>query len=195
MSRFWLDISRKRKAGFMTTVEYLRTPESALPQELIHGAWHVADAPYRPHQEAVGQLFLALSAHLQDHPVGRVWLSPFDVVLDTERAVVVQPDLVYVRHGGEARVDEHIYGAPDLAIEVLSPKPRVGRTGERLKLFAKYGVRECWLVPIGDRRIDVLAFESEQLVRRTAIPSHARMVSTVLPDFTRTPASIFGYGF
>ena len=39
-----------------------------------------------------------------------------------------------------------IGGAPDLVIEVLSPMPRVGRIEDRLKWFAQYGVRECWLV-------------------------------------------------
>jgi Uma2 family endonuclease len=75
-----------------------------------------------------------------------VWLSPIDVILDAERALVVQPDLLVVSEARRAIVQDRVRGAPDLMIEVLSPNPRVGSIAERLRWFARYDVRECWLV-------------------------------------------------
>ncbi len=176
----------------ITTREYFAMPESVLPQELLYGAWRVADAPLRQHQEAVGRLFLALTAFLKAHPIGRVWLAPLDVVLDAERAVIVQPDLVFVSKAREGIVFDRIYGAPDLVIEVLSPNPRVGSTDARLELFARYGVRECWVVRLPESCIDVLVFDDGRLVRCGSFCAMDPIDSTVLAGFRETFLSIVG---
>ena len=80
----------------MTTAEYLASPRQVLPQELAYGVLRVADAPLAPHQFAVGRLHVALFSHLEGRRSGEVWLSPLDVILDAERALVVQPDLLVV---------------------------------------------------------------------------------------------------
>jgi hypothetical protein len=79
-----------------TTDEYLRMPETVLPQELVWGVVRDAPAPAPGHQSVVGLLFLSLTAHLARHGGGRVWLSPIDVVPDRGRHLVVQPDLIVV---------------------------------------------------------------------------------------------------
>src|SRR5688572_26318418 len=77
----------------ITTEQYLQTPESLLPTELIYGVLRVADAPLVPHQAAVKDLFLALDAHVRDTQFGEVWISPLDVILDEKRHLILQPDL------------------------------------------------------------------------------------------------------
>lgn len=39
-------------------------------------------------------------------------------------------------------VTDRVWGAPDLVVEVMSPRPRIGRLPERLAWFAQYGVGE-----------------------------------------------------
>jgi len=80
----------------MTVEEYLETPKTVQPQELIYGAVRVAEAPRPPHQRAVANLFLALHGHVAERHLGEVWLSPIDVILDAERHLVVQPDLLFI---------------------------------------------------------------------------------------------------
>ena len=46
----------------MTTAEYLRTPESLVPTELIYGKLRVAESPLPRHQAVVLDLTLALVA-------------------------------------------------------------------------------------------------------------------------------------
>jgi hypothetical protein len=48
----------------MTLQEYLGTPETVVPQELIYWAVRVADSPTPAHQEAVAAVFLALHEHV-----------------------------------------------------------------------------------------------------------------------------------
>jgi Uma2 family endonuclease len=182
-----------RRRGRMTLREYFETPESVTPQQLAFGVLHVADSPTTFHQAAVASLFLALHEHVRPRQLGTVWLAPLDVVLDAERALVVQPDLFVVCPGGAADVGDKVFGPPDLVVEVLSPAPRVGEIAERVTWFREYGVRECWLVHQLSRSVETLRFAADGgIVRRTWERSDA-IQSAVLPDFDLSPEDIFGY--
>jgi len=177
----------------MTTAEYLETPETVLPQELVCGKLRVAEAPFVPHQRLVGDLFLALYAHVQERRLGEVILSPIDVVLDGPKALIVQPDLLYVSRERSDIVQDQVWGAPDLVVEVLSPHPRIGALNERVGWFAEYGVRECWLVHQIDRRVEVLQFERGRVANRVPLDPHERISSGVLPAFRATMVGIAGW--
>ena len=122
-----------------------------------------------------------------------MWLSPIDVVLDRDRHLVVQPDLIFVSEPRIGIVTDRVWGAPDLVIEVLSPWPRIGTLDERIEWFAQYGVRECWLVHQDTRTVEVLQFSSGAVADRRMYRSHEQLRSSVLPAFSATPATIFGY--
>jgi len=168
----------------MTLDEYLRTPETVLPAELRFGVLRVAESPSPRHQSAVGRLFLTLSAYVSARGIGQVWLSPLDVILDADRALVVQPDLMFISNEREWIVQERVRGAPDLAVEVLSPNPRVGQTEERLAWFATYGVRECWVIHLDRREVTVFNFANRRLASRRVFGRRDSIVSQVFPDFT-----------
>jgi Uma2 family endonuclease len=175
---------------FMTSREYLNTPESLVPTELIYGKLRVADSPLVPHQRVVMDLSLALFGHVQERRVGEVLVAPIDVILDVDRALVVQPDLLFVSNERSSIVTDRIHGAPDLVVEVLSPNPRIGELGERLDWFARYGVRECWLVHQLQRWVEVLNFDDGKVIARTSFHERAPIRSRVLPEFDRTLSSI-----
>jgi Uma2 family endonuclease len=177
----------------MTVEEYLRTPESVRPQELVYGKLRVADAPLPRHQRAVARLFLALEGHVTDHLLGEVWLSPIDVILDAERHLVVQPDLLFVSHARSHIVTDRIRGAPDLVVEVLSPHPRIGDTSARIAWFAEYGVNECWLVDILARRLEILRFATGRIGERQIFAESTPISSGVLPGFAKTLGGILGF--
>jgi Uma2 family endonuclease len=173
----------------IVTHEYLRTPEVLLPQELVYGYVREAAAPTAAHQRTVGALFIRLSQHLRDTGAGEAWLSPLDVVLDVERNLVVQPDLSVVLTEHADIVTDRIWGAPDLVVEVMSPRPRIGSVEERLEWFATYGVRECWLVHVQGARIEVIHFESGSMVSTVFGPADA-IRSAVLPALQLTPLDV-----
>jgi Uma2 family endonuclease len=174
----------------MTTAEYLRTPESLVPTELIYGVLRVADAPTPRHQRAVRDLCFALVEHAEPRHLGEVWLSPLDVILDAERNLVVQPDLLFISNERSHILSDRVRGAPDLVIEVLSPQPRIGRLDERLAWFAQYDVRECWLLHQLDRRVEVIAFGTGRIHSRVVFDERTPIRSRVLPEFDRALNSI-----
>jgi Uma2 family endonuclease len=177
----------------MTTEEYFLTPETMLPQELVWGRVRDAAAPTPGHQWVVGQFHVALKDHVEEHSIGRVWLSPIDVVLDRDSHLVVQPDLIVITAARAHIVTDRVWGPPDLVIEVLSPRPRIGTLEERIAWFAQYGVRECWLVHQDNRTVEVLQFSSAAIADRRTYLSHEQLRSSVLPTFSATPATIFGH--
>jgi Uma2 family endonuclease len=173
----------------MNTFDYFRTPERLAPQELVYGYVREAAAPAARHQRVVGRLFIRLNRHLQDTGAGEAWLSPLDVVLDVEQDLVVQPDLSVVLNERADIVTDRIWGAPDLVVEVMSPRPRIGSVEERLEWFARYGVRECWLVYLEGSRIEVIAFRGGAVVS-TMVRRDEAVRSSVLPELYLTPADV-----
>jgi Uma2 family endonuclease len=177
----------------MTVDDYFAyTPYSLKPMELIDGALRVADSPMPRHQSAVAELFRALDAHVRSRRLGRMWLSPLDVVLSERRALIVQPDLFFVSNERDWIVTDRVRGAPDLVIEVLSPKPRIGETAERVKWFAENGVRECWLLHQDERSVTVVGYRDRAEATRTVFGRREPIVSEVLPEFTSSLDEILG---
>lgn len=174
----------------LTTTDYFGMPETLLPQELVWGVVRDAPAPAPRHQSAVLRFVLALAPHLDETDGGQVFVSPIDVVLDAERHLVVQPDLIVVTPNRLHIVTDRVRGAPDLVIEVLSPYPRIGRLDERIEWFARYGVRECWLLHQPKRSLEILTFGQGRILTREWIGTDTPIRSTVLPGFGLSPAEI-----
>jgi Uma2 family endonuclease len=181
-------------APSLTTDQYLRTPETLLPQELVYGFVREAAAPRPGHQFAVVRFLVELVEHVEAQRLGRVLPSPIDVVLDRERGLVVQPDLIVMLRDRLYLVTDRVWGAPDLVVEILSPRPRIGALDERLKWFARYGVRECWLYRQPERELEVVEFAAGAVSRRRRFAGEARIESSVLPDFDRSVDAILDRG-
>ena len=130
----------------MTYDDLLALPDDGLRHELIDGEHFVSPAPGSAHQLIVGNLHVLIREFLRQQPIGVVMLAPFDVVFSQHD--VVEPDLIYFsRERFKAVVGEkNAAGAPDLAIEVLSPSSR--RRDEVLKrrLYERTSVPEYWIV-------------------------------------------------
>lgn len=171
-------------APLLTTDDYLRTPETVQPTELIFGALRVAEAPTVRHQQAVCAFHLALAPHVRERRLGRVLLSPLDVIFDWDRALILQPDLVFISHARWQIRREKVVGAPDMVLEILSPHPRIGKLQERINWFAAYGVREIWLLQQLKERFEILTVENGHVARRDSFDYLTPIRSEVLPEFT-----------
>jgi Uma2 family endonuclease len=174
-----------RKRPGMTSLEYFSTPESVLPTELAFGELVVRDSPSSSHQAAVGSFFVVLREHVRAQRLGDVWVAPLDVVLDEARALIVQPDLFYVSRDRAGIVKKRVHGAPDLVVEVLSPRPRVGDFDRRLDWFAAYGVEECWAYHQPEQLLEIITFADARVDRRM-FDADAAIASPCLPGFSLT---------
>lgn len=176
----------------LTTAEYLRTAESLRVQELVYGTLHVADSPTPKHQQLLFDLAVLLKVFVTKNKLGTIWIAPLDVILDAPQALIVQPDLFFISERRKHIVTDHVWGAPDMVLEVLSPHPRIGDLDQRIRWFAQYGVRECWLVHQLSKEVEVLQLSGDR-TRRT-FRGLQRIESTVLPGFGVAPALIAAMG-
>jgi len=81
----------------MTTNEYLYdTEETNRIRELAMGVIREPPAPFFSHQQLVLTVARVLSDHVEPRRLGSVAVAPVDVILDRDKNLVVQPDVLYV---------------------------------------------------------------------------------------------------
>jgi Uma2 family endonuclease len=176
------------RSFIMTVEQYFAGDETLQRHELRFGMLVREPSSTFGHQAVVGRLFAALHAHVRERDAGVVVTAPMDVILDRERALIVQPDLLFVSWARMGICAAAIEGAPDLVVEVLSPGTRRHDATTKLEWYRRYGVREYWLVdPIG-QTIDVRVLPDGD--GRTFQGDEA-IVSAVLPALSLTAAQIF----
>jgi Uma2 family endonuclease len=133
------------KAPALTAEDYRLMPETGPRHQLIEGNLHMAPAPNRYHQDVTLNIFRLLDRYLEKHPLGRLYLAPFDVYLS--RTNVYQPDVVFIaREHAWILTDAGAEGTPDFIVEILSPQTAHLDRKTKRRVYARYGVKELWLV-------------------------------------------------
>ena len=127
--------------------------------ELIDGvAWSMA-APGIRHQALAARIYRFFFNWFEGKPC-QAFPAPFDVLLaendeaDDAVSTVVQPDLSVFCDGSKLR-EPNARGAPDLALEILSPSTARKDLNEKFRLFERHGVREYWVIDGGNRSVQV----------------------------------------
>jgi len=119
----------------------------------------MAPAPDTFHQEWLANLFLLLRSHAQRNKLGKVLLSPLDVILDEHN--IVQPDILFVASSRSGIVQRRgVFGAPDLVVEIVSAFSVQRDRQEKAELYAQYGVKEFWIVDPGSQGIEIFGLKS-----------------------------------
>lgn len=173
----------------LSVAEYFDLEETLRPMELVYGV--VVREPAMPswnHQLLSARLTALLYTHVDELGIGRV-SSPVDVVLDAEAALVVQPDIVFISNERRDIVRERVWGAPDLVVEILSPSTARRDRTIKLAWYRRYDVRECWLVDLASRAVEVVDLQSTAPARRFIGPEPIR--SSVLPRWVLSADRIF----
>jgi len=125
-----------------TVQDYLSWPDEER-WEIVDGiAYDMSPAPNTNHQTISRNLTLTIGTFLRGKPC-KLYVAPTDVILSD--IDVVQPD-VFVVCDPNKITPKNIQGAPDLAIEILSPTTSTKDRREKFELYEKYGVREYLIV-------------------------------------------------
>jgi len=137
--------------------------------ELIDGIpYAMSPGPSTIHQRISIDLTRQFSSFLKGKPC-QVFAAPFDVRLNAlgdDDDDVFQPDLLIVCD--RAKIDDKgLNGAPDMAIEILSPSTAIR---DKLLKFNKYqhaGVREYWIVYPADKMVQVFILENGRYLAKS----------------------------
>jgi len=175
----------------MTADEYLYdTEETNRTRELALGKVREPPAPFFSHQSLVLRIARTWSDHAELNRLGQVAVAPVDVVLDKERALILQPDVLFISTPRLSIIRDQVWGPPDLVAEVLSPGTEHRDRGEKLGWYRQYGVRECWLVDPSGPRVTVVDFAGPSPVFRHAAGADS-IRSTVLPRLEWSTDDLF----
>ncbi len=144
--------------------------------ELLYGSLVLTPAPSLRHQRTLVALFRLLDGYAA-RAGGEAVLSPVDVRLSPHS--VVQPDILYVSERRSEILQQRIAGAPDLAVEILSPGTARRDRGAKLQLYAESGVLEYWIVDPAAETIEFLVSDKGRF--RVEIAVDGRYRSPTLP--------------
>ena len=181
----------------LTLEAYLALPETKTRQEVVDGVITPLPAPTLDHQEILGRLYLALAPHVTTRDLGKVLLSPLDVLIRAQPKLRTrQPDLVFVGNerlaGASLRGQRTLRIAPDLAVEILSPSETKGRWSEKLADYASIDVHEVWLIEPDAGTVEILGLEGGAYVRRGLFGRGQGIASAVLPDLALDVDTVLG---
>jgi Uma2 family endonuclease len=177
--------------GPMSVSDYLSGPESSEYEELQYG-WVVSEGtPSTAHQTVSSAIDRALWAYVTDHRLGFV-VGHLDVVLDQKRRLIVAPDLLVVLNERIHIVRERcVWGAPNLAVEILSPSNRANDRQRKLAWYREYGVQEYWIVDPVEFTIEVFDLEAEPSTGPRVYGEADVLESRVIEGFRHPVANFF----
>ncbi len=135
----------------------------ALPEgeraELIDGKMYMMATPTLTHQDILMWLSATIWNYIKKKKGPcRVLPAPFAVYIKNDEHNYVEPDVTVICDGDKLD-DKGCHGAPDWAIEIVSPSSRTMDYIRKCSLYEAAGVREYWIVDPKERRILVYDFE------------------------------------
>jgi Uma2 family endonuclease len=171
-----------RKNNLVTVPEFYRLVPDGQKADLIDGVIYMASPDSIRSNDLTGFIeFLLRGFNAARKIGGRVYVNRVAFRLARHRAP--EPDVAYVRPERIHLVSAtDVKGAPDIAVEVVSPESRTRDYRLKKRIYREAGVTEYWILdPQRDR------FEFHQLVREKYRPMELgrehNFRSQVLPGF------------
>src|SRR5215212_8112943 len=133
----------------ITADELLRLPDDGMRHELVQGELRTMPPGGWEHGQESSKLDRSLGNYVEAHELGEVATNEPGFLLATNPDTVRAPDVAFVRRGrlptGVARRG-YFNGAPDLAIEVISPNDLYTEVDEKVAEWLEHGTRMVLVV-------------------------------------------------
>ena len=149
----------------------------------------MAPSPNTFHQRLVSRLFRLLDGFVQSRDLGEVFVAPFDVVMAEDNTA--QPDLLFIAKENAGIVKNWVFGAPDLVVEILSPSSIRRDRYDKQAQYARFGVKEYWIVDPANRSLEILALQDKQFIVHSSAAETGQAESRVLAGLIVDVASLF----
>ena len=174
----------------LTADDLLRLPRNGKRYELVKGELVEMAPPGDEHGEIAATIARILGTFVVEHGLGSVRVeSGFQ--LSREPDTVRAPDVAFVATDRLIRPRPKGYypGAPDVAIEILSPNDTFREVQERIEAWLSAGAKSVWLVDPDRRRVMVYAhphhpqvFEAVDTLSDPAVPGFSVQVAELFPE-------------
>jgi Uma2 family endonuclease len=141
--------------------DFWSLPDDGNRYEIIDGKLYVTPAPAMRHQLVSTRLMRVLDQHVLSAHAGHVFHAPTAVILGPHRQV--QPDLLFIsRERVKLITSKEVVGAPDLAVEIVSPSSNKTDRVVKSSAYADSGISWYWIVDPDERTIEEYRIENGQ---------------------------------
>lgn len=171
----------------MTADELLAMPDDGMRHELVNGELITMSPAGTDHGEIAMRIALHLAAHVQKHRLGKVYSSDTGFKLGQDPDTVRAPDVTFISASRVVKTRKHFPGAPDLAVEVISPNDTYSEVHAKVREYLAAGTR---LVIVVDLDGEVAEIHSPTGVRYIP-PEGSLDGAEVVPGWTLPLRELF----
>ncbi len=158
--------------------------------ELIKGELLMTPSPVTKHQRISRRLESILDNFITKNQLGELFYALYDVHFDNEN--VVQPDILFISKDRSGIVGEkNVQGAPDLVVEIISENSAYRDMVQKKKLYAKFGVKEYWIVIPEGEEIEIYTLKDNTYQLYKAYSKDNTLESPLLRGLTLKVMDIF----
>ncbi len=137
------------EARLMTADELAQLPDDGMRHELVSGELRTMPPTGLDHAEHEIEIGASLKVHVKVRRLGRVYVGDPGFILRADPDTVRAPDVAFIRldrlPDGRSPTG-YYYGAPDLAVEVISPNDRYTQVEEKVAEWLEHGARLVFVV-------------------------------------------------
>ena len=138
-----------------------------LPQlfEVVEGKIVETMATKAKHGLTAGKIGYLLGAVVYPNKSGKIGTAEMGFELQKEPLTLRCPDVSFIRAErlGDETDDSFIVGAPDLAVEVLSPGNTLAEMIEKARQYLAGGAKLVWLVNTKSKEVEVWRQDSDEV--------------------------------
>lgn len=127
------------------------------PCELIRGELVMMSPAGFEHGKVAGNAYHLLREYIQKNPVGIAVAAETGFQISREPDTVRAPDVGFVLTDRVPKTETpgFFQGAPDLAVEVLSPNDRASDVTAKVQEWLQAGCREAWVIDPKTRTVQI----------------------------------------
>src|SRR6266700_1662182 len=168
----------EKQAKRWTYEEYYKL-DDARRYEIIGGNLLMAPAPDTWHQDWSRKLFRLIDRFVTKNNLGEVFYAPIDIVLNEENTV--QPDLVFIATTNLPIIQRRaIFGVPELLVALVSPSSVRRDRYDKKALYARFGVKEYWLVDPANKALEILERKGDNYELHCCAEEKGKLASPLL---------------
>jgi len=176
-----------------TAEELLAIPDDGFRYELIEGEIRKMSPAGMAHGFIASQLDRLLGQHVFLNKLGATFTAEPSFRLGRDPDTVRVPDIAFIRSARLGRWDRREAcweGAPDLAVEVVSPNDTQGEIDEKAKAWLDAGAAMVWVVSPAQRTVTVhrspteitTLTENDELDGQDVVPGFRCRVSDIFEN-------------
>ncbi|MEL6151749.1 MAG: Uma2 family endonuclease [Chloroflexota bacterium] len=149
------------------------------------------------HNQIAGNIYALLRQHVKENDLGYVCTDGLEYILEIVQGNVQQsrlPDASFISTGNmpeDFDISRPFIGAPDIAVEVVSPGNTAKDIADRVDDFLSAGTREVWVVYPTRRELYLYQKDKQDVVR--IFRADDNLQSGVLPALKLKIGDIFDF--